>query len=105
MKQLLIFLPFFLLEACSKENLCPEAKLTCTHKIYYSFVACPSPQNPDQLIFSNCLYYIEKYQVSECDTSVWLAKANAFNENRKSDSKSTEWTAFAREYPNKCECK
>jgi len=104
MKYFLVAIPFLIAASCTKEAPCNGASVTCTHTIYYAYVACPDLQNSGKWIYSDIKSSTETFEMSDCDSSGWLAKTRQFDENWKIAPNNPSWEAFTRIYPNTCGC-
>jgi len=105
MKNLIIVLQILLAASCTRTATCLDSRLTCTHVIYYTFLACSDPKIPNKWKFSNCKSYEERTELTACDTSAWLAETRLIDSVRTNNPENPTWEAFALLYPNECGCR
>lgn len=104
LKQFLMIITILLCWSCTKQEACIGSPSTCTHTVNYAYLACPDPFDSSKWIYSNVKSYTETFEITDCDTSAWLAETRRIDENWKHDPNNNTWEEFARLYPNECGC-
>ncbi len=94
----------FFATACVKEEAFTGMPVTCTHIVYYSYLACPDPLDPLKWEYTNVQSFTETVEMADSDTMAWLAATRLYDEQWKVNPAVPTWAEFAHLFSNECGC-